>query len=408
MQRTENLRPVHLLSIVLLVGCGCQQVQLRERAVQLASTSPDLFQQQVLDNLALLAAKPDAMPYYLLPSQGTEQIARTLQVQYTPGWDFITSMSKFAGQWLFDKQGAQIQGTNQNQQTWQMFPVSDPDKLILMRSALRKATGFEDQYWPKVKYLFQTYAGWAKYLDMVQDGWLIVGNKKDAPKRGCLVAHYCDVYVWVLPDAQEKLANLTLAILDILTIDGNGASATLAALEKKRYLLQQPKIDALSDPPATQNIKNRLRDLIDIPFNTLGEFRQAIRKILTDAKVKDNDIETILSEIEKTKVTIYVLTDDIIEKLPDPPFTKAIKMNLKMMPVKMFESRPAFQQSVQKAFATANITDEDIAPLVEKLERLTPKEVKIVETFRVSQETFTFTPRITPVPIAPPPASTPP
>ncbi len=123
----------------LVFTFGCQEIQLRERAAHLASTAPGLYEQQVLDNLALLAAQPEAMPYYLLPSQGTEQIARTLQVQYTPNLDLITASGAYLGRYLIDKQTAQLQGTNQNQETWQTLPISDPDKLLLMRSALTKS-----------------------------------------------------------------------------------------------------------------------------------------------------------------------------------------------------------------------------------------------------------------------------
>lgn len=120
-----------LIVLAALLLTGCQELQVRERAVKLARTAPGLYEQQVLDNLALLSAQPDGLPYFLLPNGGTAQLARTFQVQYTPGWDFITS-GVYIARYLFDKQTAQVQGSNQCQESWQTFPISDPDKLILM------------------------------------------------------------------------------------------------------------------------------------------------------------------------------------------------------------------------------------------------------------------------------------
>ena len=56
------------------------------------------------------------------------------------------------------------------------------------------------------------------------------------------------------------------------------------------------------------------------------------------------------------------------------------------LPVKRFKSLPDFQQAVQKALSAANIADESIMPLVNKLEGITPKEDALIETFRAPQE----------------------
>ena len=46
--------------------------------------------------------------------------------------------------------------------------------------------------------------------------WFGAGTKHDVPDDcGCIyVGHYCDQYVWVLPEQREPLTQLTLAILD--------------------------------------------------------------------------------------------------------------------------------------------------------------------------------------------------
>ena len=43
----------------------------KKRSNMLSGTVPDLYYGQVLDNLALAVAKPDALPYFGLPAQGS-------------------------------------------------------------------------------------------------------------------------------------------------------------------------------------------------------------------------------------------------------------------------------------------------------------------------------------------------
>src|SRR6185369_17658419 len=104
-KRVNSMRS-YLVGALLLATTGCQAIKLGEKTLELAGTTPDVLQQQVLDNLAMLAANPVAMPYYLEPGTGTAQIARTVQASYSPGWTFITS-GVYVGRYLFDKQGAQ-------------------------------------------------------------------------------------------------------------------------------------------------------------------------------------------------------------------------------------------------------------------------------------------------------------
>jgi hypothetical protein len=46
-------------------------------------------------------------------------------------------------------------------------------------------------------------------------GWFCAGRKKDVPKDACFVGHYCDHYVWVMPDRVDDLSHFTLIVLGI-------------------------------------------------------------------------------------------------------------------------------------------------------------------------------------------------
>lgn len=55
-----------------------------------------------------------------------------------------------------------------------------------------------------------------KKLGDINTAWFGAGSKDEVPDDcGCIyVGHYCDQYVWVLPEHRDKLTQLTLAILD--------------------------------------------------------------------------------------------------------------------------------------------------------------------------------------------------
>jgi len=129
-----------LLSAVVTIAVGCQNVQVQKKSNELVTTVPDLYYQEVVDNLAMSVAKPGSLPYFCLPTQGTETNTRTLNASYTPGWDFITNSAKVFG-YLLDKQSATLGGTVANAEAYQLQPICDPDKLFLLQIALRIATG---------------------------------------------------------------------------------------------------------------------------------------------------------------------------------------------------------------------------------------------------------------------------
>ncbi len=212
------MRAMTCLTFLALATCGCQQMEVEKMTNRLASAIPSLYEQEVLDNLAMVAAKPSAIPYFSLLNQGTAGDTRTLQANYSPGWDFITGTSKYLGLWMFDKQTAQFQGADARAASLQIAPTNDPDRLLLVRSALHRVLGKPDQYDGTLTLLFSTKRpSWTHYDSMVQPGWLMVGCKCDVPKHTCYVVHYCDTYVWVPTDQIDRLADLTLGIMDILT-----------------------------------------------------------------------------------------------------------------------------------------------------------------------------------------------
>lgn len=207
--------------LTLAVISGCTATRLRQKTDRQAATLADIHQRQVLDNLALFAYDPAALPFFAYASQGTASLSNQ------SGLSFTSLL------------------TTQTQESWQLTPVNDPRKLELMRCLYQRVVAVHRHQampgdCPNCARLFskfytgdpdlrvdQSDSGGALTIDCL-DGrkWLAIGCEKCAPKRSrCAVGHHCDVRVWVLPGGTDELSKLTLIILDY----------------------------ALHDPPATAN-----------------------------------------------------------------------------------------------------------------------------------------------------------
>jgi hypothetical protein len=90
----------------------------------------------------MISVNNGALPYFGLPQSGTNTNQHQFQASYSPGWDFVPAFARY----LFDKQGATLQGNIQNTHAYQMSPVSDPEKLLLLQTAFRLAAGDQSVY----------------------------------------------------------------------------------------------------------------------------------------------------------------------------------------------------------------------------------------------------------------------
>jgi hypothetical protein len=128
-----------------LLNAGCMTTQLRQRTNRQASTIPDVYYQQVLDNLAMIEADPARLPYFADPQTSRNTIARTAAASYGVNWDLITmapmGVLSLFDRYLLDKQSAQLTGGQTDTGEWAAVTTNDPDKLLLMRAAYRLTAG---------------------------------------------------------------------------------------------------------------------------------------------------------------------------------------------------------------------------------------------------------------------------
>lgn len=246
------------LIFMIVLSAGCQSVMLRERTVGQAKTITDVYYQQIMDNIAIHAANPEALPYFSYPSTGSNAIQRTLTGFYQPGWNLVHYAAlgpAIAYHYLFNQQSAQLNASSQSAETWTTVTTTDPDKIQLMKYAYEKAFGIVDAghdhaLWqllhvenpddenrlipaagvaPKVSGIQGGYGYGAlapkvnlDYYSKIYPGWFSVGAKCDVPKDACFVGHCGKTYAWVMPNQMRDLANFTLVILDIATYQSSG------------------------------------------------------------------------------------------------------------------------------------------------------------------------------------------
>jgi hypothetical protein len=214
---------IRLLLFATVSLTGCTAMALRRESTNVSISVGDLDQQEVLDNLARFVDNYNAFPSFAYATQGAAAI--TDEGTVSGGATFMHSSSGTLG----------LMGSRTIADSYTLTPVNDPRKLELMRCAFQLAVsscgyGPEAQRCPDCEATFNRfYTGdpTAKVADNPNSGevtseclkgspcWLCAGPKKCVPKGCCIpVGHYCNTYVWVLPEGREYLTRLTIAIMD--------------------------------------------------------------------------------------------------------------------------------------------------------------------------------------------------
>ncbi len=210
---------------------GCTHTQLRKNTVNQSWTVGAIQQQQVLDNLAMFVCDHNSFPSFCYPNQGGSTVTDAGNAGITSGWSQVVQGPR-AGQFLFSALGLSLTTTRTAQEAFTLQPINDPRRLELMRCAYQRAVagcgcGPESQSCPDCQAIFNKFYtgdpngniadhsnGIVTSECLKSSCWFHAGCKKCVPKHCECVGHYCDVYVWVLPDGRDELTKLTLAILD--------------------------------------------------------------------------------------------------------------------------------------------------------------------------------------------------
>lgn len=216
--------------LVALTSTGCTHVQLRHNSIRQSATVSEIYQQQVLENLAKFARDPNALPHFSVASGGLNSVNDSGSGQVGLAWNTF----RFTGATLG---GNAARGQAQN---WTLVPVNDPRKLELMRCAYQRAVShchpvilgdcpdcqkrFNKFYTGDISTLPPEPGSPASIGIITSNclgaGWFHVGCekccekiKRENPCWPC--GTYCGCTVWVEPGVgTDELAKLTIAILD--------------------------------------------------------------------------------------------------------------------------------------------------------------------------------------------------
>jgi hypothetical protein len=239
---------------LVLTTSGCQEIMVRKDADRLNSTVPDLYGDQVINNLAMAAADPYAIPYFGIANQGTTTNQRALSAGYTA--QFSSSVGSTLLHYFFlAQQSVPLTANDQSTQTFQTNPVQNPDNLVLLQAAFHVAVGrgdvmINEQRENPLTYraLLERFYDSRHMYDLnraraLPDGaipptqsngpavryreyvlkdrcWVRYSRgQNSASPRACHIGEYGDTYVWVIPGCEKEFRQFTLAILDIATFD---------------------------------------------------------------------------------------------------------------------------------------------------------------------------------------------
>lgn len=219
---------------------GCAHTQLRWNTTHQAKTLTDIYEQQVLDNLAMFVHNPNSLPSFAYPNTGRSDVTDRGSIGSDTTWNrlgFATEVLKLSG-------GRDLY------ETWGLTPVYDPRRLELMRCAYQhslwcaglcstssscpncdriqrtfylgapsesyRSKKEEESGFPDELSTWTTSTGRTTPACFQAICWLGTGDKHCLPKSSrCLKkGHYCGTYVWVCDGGQDELTKLTMTILD--------------------------------------------------------------------------------------------------------------------------------------------------------------------------------------------------
>jgi hypothetical protein len=209
-----------VLAAPLLGGCQTHLI-LRDDAVKLSTTLSDLNYQQVLNNVAMFAHNPSALPSLVAVTAGTATVND--QRGYSGNANYAPTLT-FAQQGggalpiltLLFNPSVQRQVT----ENWSMVPIIDTDHLRRIRCAFQllvqgAPTTDCDRCQSRLEDYFLGDAG--HWECVIPHGWYHTGRKCEVPKDACFVGCYRDTYVWVMPDGLEGLTRFTMTVMDLVS-----------------------------------------------------------------------------------------------------------------------------------------------------------------------------------------------
>lgn len=214
-----------VVGAVLMMTCGCAHLQLQKNTVRQANTVGDIYEQQVLDNLARFVVNPYATPSFSVANQATNGITDHGEVGLAEG----AFSARF---WAHLTAG----GSRDQSHDFTMNPVTNPGRLRLMQCAYQAAIGLpRDECDDCCKLMDEWSGSQHSCADPcgITCGWVCTSTKwRDVPKCCCnRYGEYCGTYVWVAPCHHREFSKLVAAVLDYAAGDPKASFAETKLIE---------------------------------------------------------------------------------------------------------------------------------------------------------------------------------
>ncbi len=366
------MRIIMALLAFASIASGCQNTQTRKHANELISTTSALYYQQVVDNLAMTYAQPNGLPFFGLPTQGSETNTRMLSTSYTPGWDFISGGGVYLGRYLFDKQNATLQGQVTNAEAFQLQPTFDPDKLLLLKVAFRMAAGDRTLTVRETSWITRFYIARPDSLGLNRVYYgAITGKDLDAERKRLN-----------LPEIQDKQTKLQALQQDAGT-KGDAANNATAFwpfdTKNQLYSLLAQQLDAehsLELGTTNQGLRSTLQE-------RLRTIRAEISKIATQMGSQDvQAVQAFVQAARKAKDAEEELT-----QLSDRAGLNELDLNqpdLSVTPACWFVARTSKKQLPKDACYVSNCCNYWVAVPPESMKQLSEFTAAVLDINSIS------------------------
>lgn len=318
---SRSLITLAILGMSLLSGCA--HTQLRWNTTHQAKTLTDIYEQQVMDNLAMFVHDPNSLPSFAYPNAGGSDVTDGGTAGSGTTWKKLG----------FDQEVLSLGASRSMKEAWTLTPVYDVRRLELMRCAYQQSLacaglcslsdgcpncdklqrafylGSPDALYDKDISL-DSLANWTAKKGRTTPAcfsscqWLCCGSRSDVPKGCCRkVGHYCGTYVWVANGGQNELSKLTMVILDY-AFSAQATKASNPTKEVTWYFdkngMPTERANAAQEMKATVPFDEKVR------LNTEGANLPYDQSEETDAtrKSRIDDIERVFDRPRESEPTL--------------------------------------------------------------------------------------------------------
>jgi hypothetical protein len=233
---------------------GCTMISLERNTIAQSDSVMDLRYRIVMENLAMVADDPAALPVSSTMFAGSVQVSDLAQLGSTTIWQYVKGVAG-GSQSGFGSEAPNPQLSRTLTQNWTLDPAVVPEKLEALRCACRWVIYGPERACADCQGLLASpdqapwpgrHFGVADRLERLPEGWLHVGRLKDVPAGACYKAHCGHTWVWVTPGGTEGLAGFTLVFLDIATIDHTSLETPILVNLYRDYVTRIPDSTTMS------------------------------------------------------------------------------------------------------------------------------------------------------------------